>query len=198
MWGVLEIKEETMSKNKSIQKLTLTALLTALVIVLQLLGSFIRLGMFSVSLVLVPIVIGAATCGILSGAFLGFVFGMVVLISGDAAGFMTINAFGTIVTVLLKGTLCGLLSGLTYKLLEKKNRVLAVFAAAIVCPIVNTGVFLLGCFAFFFETIKTWAGDENLVKYFIFGLGLLNFPIELLFNMVLSPVIVRLIDIKNK
>lgn len=182
----------------STQKLTLTALLTALVVILQLMGSFIKLGMFSVSLVLVPIVIGAATCGILSGAFLGFAFGVVVLISGDAAGFMTVNALGTIVTVLLKGTLCGLCSGAIYKLLEKKNRVLAVFTAAVICPIVNTGVFLLGCFAFFFETIKTWAGDQNLVKYFIFGLGLLNFPLELVFNMILSPVIVRLLNIRNK
>lgn len=45
---------ESMSKT---QKLTLLALLTAIVVVLQLLGSFIRFGGFSISLVLVPIVL---------------------------------------------------------------------------------------------------------------------------------------------
>ncbi len=188
----------TISKKNSIQIITLTALLAALVVVLQFMGSFIRIGMFSVSLVLVPIVIGAATCGIVSGAFLGFVFGAVVLLSGDAAGFMAVDAFGTIVTVLLKGTLCGLCAGVVYKAFEHKNKYAAVFLSAIICPIINTGVFVLGCFVFFIDTIRTWAGDETLVRYMIFGLGLLNFPIELVFNIVLSPVIVRLLNIREK
>ena len=53
-------------KNKgkiNTQKLVITAILTALVIVLQFMGSFIRFGMFSISLVLIPIVIGSALCG---------------------------------------------------------------------------------------------------------------------------------------
>ena len=53
-----------MTKNKQIttRTMVLTAVLTAVVVVLQLLGSFIRFGPFSISLVLVPIVIGAAVC----------------------------------------------------------------------------------------------------------------------------------------
>ncbi len=189
-------------KRMSVEILTLTALLTALVIVLQFAGAFIRFGLFQVSLVLVPIVIGAATCGPLTGAWLGFVFGMVVLLNGDAAAFLTINPLGTVITVLLKGTLCGLISGVVYGLFEKKNRLLAVIMAAIVCPIVNTGVFLLGCFVFFYDTILSWASvseySENITKYFIFGLGLINFPIELAVNIVLSPIIVRLLNIRTK
>jgi thiamine transporter ThiT len=55
-------------QNISIKQLTLGAMLTALVVVLQLVGSFIRFGPFSISLVLIPIVIGAATCGPYIGA----------------------------------------------------------------------------------------------------------------------------------
>ena len=182
----------------SVQTLTLGAVLTALVIVLQLMGSFIRFGTFSVSLVLVPIVIGAATCGVLVGGWLGLVFGIVVLLSGDAAAFLAINVPGTIVTVLLKGMLSGLAAGLVYKLLEKYNRYLAVVAAAIVCPLVNTGVFLLGCLVFFLDTIKTWAGGDGLGYYMIVILVGGNFLFELLFNIVLSPIIVRLLDIWKK
>ena len=51
-----------------------TALLTAIVVVLQFLGFFLRFSTFSISLVLMPIVIGAALYGIGTGAWLGLVF----------------------------------------------------------------------------------------------------------------------------
>ena len=99
-------------KNVDLEKLTLGAMLTALVVVLQLVGSFIHLGPFSISLVLLPIVIGAATCGPYIGAWLGLVFGATVLISGDATLFLQFNAPATILVVLVKGIACGLLAGL--------------------------------------------------------------------------------------
>ena len=95
--------------------LVLGAVFTALVIVLQFLGTFIRFGMFSISLVLIPIVIGAATCGVGISTWLGLVFGVVVLASGDAAAFLVVNVPGTIITVLAKGMACGALAGLAYK-----------------------------------------------------------------------------------
>ena len=82
------------------RKLTGIAIFTAIVIVLQLLGSFIRFGPFSISLVLIPIVVGAAMYGTAAGAWLGFIFGLVVLLSGDAAAFLGVNALGTIITVI--------------------------------------------------------------------------------------------------
>ena len=182
----------------SVKTLALGAILTALVVILQFRGSFVHIGIFSISLVLIPIVIGAAMCGKFIGAWLGFVFGVVVLISGDAAAFLAVNILGTVITVLLKGTLCGLFSGLTYDLFARKNQYLGVFAAAIVCPIVNTGIFLLGCLVFFMPVISNWAGDTSLVSFMIFGLGLINFPVELAFNLVLSPVIVRLLKISKR
>jgi len=185
-------------RKQQTRVLVLGAVFTALVIILQLLGSFIRFGMFSVSLVLLPIIIGAATCRYKIGAWLGFVFGMAVLLSGDATAFLTIDYWGTIATVLVKGTLCGLLAGLTYKVLEKFNRYLAVMAAAIVCPIVNTGIFLLGCKLFFFETIKTWgaaAGFNNAVAYMFLGLAGGNFLFELGTNLILSPAVVRVLKL---
>lgn len=189
------MSKRSTTKTKTI---ALGALLTALVIVLQLMGSFIRFGIFSVSLVLIPIVVGAALCGKYIGAWLGFVFGVAVLLSGDASSFMAVNVPGTIITVLLKGTLCGFVSGLLYELISKKSRIAAVFSAAIICPIINTGVFLLGCVLFFMPTIISWAGDTSLYSFMIFGMGLINFPIELGFNIVLSPIIVRLLKFSDK
>ncbi len=189
------------NKKQKIEVMVLGAIFTAIVVVLQLLGSFIRFGPFSISLVLVPIVIGAALCGYKIGAWLGFVFGVAVLLSGDAAAFLGINVIGTILTVLIKGTLCGLVAGLTYKLLQNKNRYLAVMATAFICPIVNTGVFLLGCLVFFLPTITEWgvaAGFSNAAAYMFLGLAGGNFLFELVTNIILAPVILRVINFKNK
>jgi uncharacterized membrane protein len=185
-------------KRIDTKKMVLGAIMTALVIILQLMGAFIKFGPFSISLVLIPIVIGAAECGAAIGAWLGFVFGVVVLASGDAAAFLSVDAIGTVITVLLKGTLCGFAAGLLYKALEKFNRYLAVVCAAIICPLVNTGVFLLGCLVFFMDTLSMWAGGQDVWKYMIFVLVGANFLFELGSNIVLSPVIVRLLNLRNK
>lgn len=190
-------------KNKPVETRVLTgvALFTAIVVVLQLLGSFIRFGPFSISLVLIPIVVGAAMYGKGAGAWLGFVFGLVVLLSGDAAAFLTVNPLGTVITVLAKGTLAGFCAGLTFRALEKKNTYAGVIASAIVCPVVNTGIFLLGCVLFFMETISGWAagmGFENVGTYLIVGMVGLNFVFEMLINIILCPVIMRLISIGKK
>ena len=172
------------------------AILTAIVIVLQLLGSFIRFGPFSISLVLVPIVIGASLYGAWAGGWLGFVFGLVVLLSGDAAAFLAVNPAGAIITCLVKGFLAGLCAGLIYNLISGKNETVATTAAAVVCPVVNTGVFLVCCVLFFLETISGWGsamGFENVGTYMIVGMVGLNFVVEMLVNVILSPVILRLI-----
>lgn len=187
----------TQVRRRKTEKLVLAALMTALVVLLQYLGAFVRFGPFSISLVLIPIVIGAATCGAGIGAWLGFVFGVVVLASGDAAAFLAVDVIGTVVTVLVKGTACGLCAGLTYKALERVNMWVAVIAAALVCPIVNTGVFLIGCLIFFMDTVTTWAGGTNVGHYMIFGLVGGNFLFEVLFNIILSPGVVRLLNIKK-
>lgn len=176
-------------------------LFTAIVVVLQFLGGGIRFGMFSISLVLVPIVVGAALYGWKSGACLGFAFGAAVLLSGDAAAFLVIDPIATVLVVLVKGTACGLVSGLVYQFLEKFNKVIAVFAAAVICPIVNTGVFLLGCQMFFLDTVAQWGasmGFENVAAYMFLGLAGVNFLIEMGVNIVLAPVVVRLIRIGKK
>ena len=180
------------------RKIAGVGLLTAVVVVLQLLGSFIHFGPFSISLVLIPIVVGASLYGVLSGAWLGLAFGITVFISGNAAAFFAVNPGGTVVTVLLKGALAGLLAGAVYKAIEKKNKVIATIVAAIICPVVNTGIFLIGCRLFFFDTIKTWAAGTNVFVYMITGLVGFNFLFELGLNIILSPTIVKLTKLGRK
>ncbi|MBR4121956.1 MAG: ECF transporter S component [Erysipelotrichaceae bacterium] len=191
-----------MSNITKTRNITLIAVFTAIVAVLQFVGATIHFGTFSISLVLVPIVIGAALCGPYAGAWFGFVFSLIVLFT-DSAAFMVINPLGTILTVLIKGTLAGYLAGLVYKKASEKSqhRYFSVGLAAVIAPIVNTGVFLIGCRLFFFETIKAWgagAGFDNAYVYMLVGFVGINFLLELVINIVLSPVIVRLIDYGQK
>lgn len=187
------------TNNKArVMQLTGMGLLTAIVIVLQLLGAFVRFGPFSISLVLIPIVVGAAMYGVGAGAWLGLIFGAAVLLSGDAAAFLAISIPGTIITVLAKGIAAGALSGLLFRLLDRKSTLVATVVAAVVCPVVNTGVFLLGCATFFLKAIETWAGGQNTFVYMIVGLVGLNFLVELLINVVLAPTAVHLIHLGRK
>lgn len=184
-------------KNTKTQKIVGIGLFTAIIVALQLLAASIKFGPFSITLVLAPIVIGAALYGIGAGAWLGVAFGVSVLISGDAAAFMTINPAGTVVTVLLKGMLAGLVTGLIYKALESKNKTVAVVLAGIACPIVNTGIFLAGCYLFFQEWLVSVFGTTGFATV-VTGLVSVNFAVELGINMVLASVIVRVIDIGKK
>ncbi|WP_308618147.1 ECF transporter S component [uncultured Eubacterium sp.] len=184
-------------KNTKTQKIVGIGLFTAIIVALQLLAASIKFGPFSITLVLAPIVIGAALYGIGAGAWLGVAFGVSVLISGDSAAFMTINPAGTVVTVLLKGILAGLVAGLIYKALEKTNKTVAVVLAGIACPIVNTGIFLAGCYLFFQEWLVSVFGTTGFATV-VTGLVSVNFAVELGINMVLASVIVRIIDIGKK
>ena len=173
-------------------------ILTAVVVVLQALAISIRFGVFSISLVLAPIIIGAALYGVWAGGWLGLVFAIMVLATGDAAAFLAINIPGTIITVFAKGICAGLLAGVVYKALEKKNRTAAVVCAGIAAPVTNTGLFLIGCALFFLPTVRAWgeaAGFTNVGVYMLTGFVGLNFIVELAINLVLASVIVRIIQI---
>lgn len=180
-------KELNMTSEKSrfgVRQLVLAAMLTAIVVVLQILGNFIQLTPFlSISLVLVPVVIGAALLGPWVGLWLGFVFGMTVLLAHGADFFLAYDPAATIVVVLVKGSAAGFFAGLVYRLLEKRNQYLAVIVAAVICPTVNTGIFLIGCVLFFTEIFP--------ISWVIIA----NYGLELAVNVLLAPVILRLVNL---
>jgi len=194
---------KTNSKTNA-QRLTGLGILTAVVIVLQVFTTFVHFGPFSITLALIPIVVGAAMYGIGAGAYLGAVFSVIVIImsitGGDPGGLMvwSANPIMCVVICMLKGTLAGFEAGVHYKALEKKNRIVATVVAAIVSPLVNTGLFVLGMIIFFKDTLTAWAGGTDILVYVIFGLTGINFLIELGVNIVLSPVVVQIVDAIKK
>lgn len=184
-------------KHTKTRRMVGISIMSAIVVVLQMLGSFIKFGPVSVSLVLIPIVVGAAMYGPSAGAFLGAVFSIVVLLQPDTAFFYGISVFGTVLTVIIKGILSGLLAGLAFRSVSAKNEWLAVALAAMVCPLINTGIFALGCRLFFWNALME-LGNGNALLFLITGMIGFNFIAEFFTNVVCSPVILRILRAARK
>lgn len=189
----------TDSKNK-VYKLVGTSILAAIIIVLQIVTTYFPTKPFAITLALIPIIIGAAVFGEKAGAVLGGVFSIVVIamcvFGVDIGGAMVWNASPIlcILVCMLKGVAAGYVSGLVYRLLSKKNDIVGTVAAAIVAPIVNTGIFILGLVICFRPLLFAWAGESDVLYYVIFGLTGINFLVELVVNVVLSPIIVKILQ----
>ena len=183
-------------------------MMTSVLIVLELISvGLIRVGIVPITLSLAPIVIGAAIYGWKGGAFLGFVFSFVVYISGlfgGDGGYIlslisfngVISAIATPILIITKGTLAGLFAGLIYKLIAKRNSLLAVICAGIVAPLTNTGIYVLGMITIFRGTLLDGSGISPLV--IIITTIWINFVIELIINLILSVVIDRIIVIAKQ
>jgi uncharacterized membrane protein len=172
-----------------------------LVAVLAYYGGFIKIGgLASISLTLIPVIIGATLFGPLAGAWLGAVAGVIFFATPDAAFWFGLSLPGTLITVMVKGILSGLCAGLVYKLLVKINQYLAVLVSAVVCTVVNTGIFLIGSPVFFSDTVSAGATAEGIsigMYLIVFFVGL-NFVFELIANVVVCPAIVRILNIAKK
>ena len=102
----------------------------------------------------------------------------------------------TLFLCLLKSTAAGLVAGILYRLV--KNKDLGAILAAVVCPICNTGILCIGILAFYNELVTGWAiaeGFSNAIGYVILGMVGINFLVELAINLVLAPVILRVLSI---
>lgn len=198
-------KQNTRWSSQKTFTLVGLAMLTAIVVVLQAVpATAVKFGTENITLVLMPIIIGSALFGWKSGAWLGAVFGAVVLLTGQAAFFMTLNPAGAIITVMLKGILAGLAAGIVYTLIAKKNTpktdFIAVIASGITAPVVNTGIYLLGCAVFFRDIITAGAAEKGVsgFAYAILFMAGGNFLFELGINLVLASVIVYIIKLCKK
>lgn len=198
----------TSRKRLNVVAMVELALLTAAVLILQLAGVAIKLPFLGtpVSLVLVPIALGAMLLGPMAGAWLGFVFGMVVFV---VCGVMATDPFTamlfeanpvlTALTCIVKSTLAGYLAGLVYRAVRKTKPLVATFLAAGVTPLVNTGVFVLGCVTM----MKTVSGiaegaGQSFLYFVIITCAGLNFVFEMILNMALAPALCRVTQIITK
>ena len=195
-------------KGFTTREITGTAILLALVIVLQAFGGSVSIGAVQLNFTLIPIVLGAILFGKWSGSLLGFACGVVVLVQvimGLSPFYVVIWANNPVVTVftcVVKTTVAGFLAGLAYELIAKKSSLAAVFTASAIVPVVNTALFIVGCLCMnksigiFQDSIEM--GGMNVLVFILVGLVTFNFFIELAINLVVSPALHRVIGVVEK
>ena len=187
------------------KNIAVLGILGAFVVILQIFGSYFRIGTVQLSFVLVPIVLGAILTGVYGGAILGFLFGAITLIMGivgvDQFTFILFSDHPvlTILTCIVKATAAGALSGIVYSLVSKKNKTAAVFSAAAIAPIVNTSLFIVGAL-FMSDTLNAnFVQSGTSVMYFlIIGCAGINFIVEFAINLLLAPSVYRIIKVVKK
>lgn len=189
-------------------RLVQLALLSAIIVVLQQIVIPLPGGL-TLSLVLVPIVVGAVLYGPTAGAVLGGVFGVVVTIlvmtarAGDLSTMMWVaNPLVTALICIAKGVAAGWVAGLVAKAFKKRSFIGIVLAAAI-APIVNTGIFLLGMLTVFRDVMMTFAenigmGGTGVIYFAVVVLVGINFIVEFAANLILSPTIASIVKAIRK
>lgn len=187
-----------MKNSKKIQRMVGIASLAAITAVLQVIANYITIGPVSITLALIPLIIGAILYGPWAGMFLGGLIGVIVLTAPSTGGFLAINAFATVVLCLLKTAVAGFVAGFVFKALFKKNLSLAIVLAAISAPLVNTGLFACGCLAFFMPTLQELAGGENVLGYLFLTFIGFNFLIEFFINSILSPTVIYIVRVISR
>lgn len=185
-----------MKNSLQIKRMVGIASLAAIVAVLQIIANYITFGPVSITLALIPLIIGAILYGPTGGAILGALMGLIILTAPSTGSFLAINPIITVILCIVKTGAAGFVSGILFNLFKKRNMKLGVILASIAAPIVNTGLFAIGCILFFIPTIQTWAGEAtNAYAYLFFTMIGTNFIIEFVINSVLSPVVLYIVNI---
>ena len=154
--------------------------LTAMVVVLQLLSNYVQFGPVSITLSLFPIAVGAMLYGPFGGLFLGLVNGAVVLSAPSTISFFfAYSPVGTIAICLLKTGLAGFVAGLIFKLYKKDVKAEFV-AAAIVLP-----------FLILASTDKIFSGSLASLSWGNVLLMIIRFSLALVFALLVVKGLVK-------
>lgn len=186
-----------MKEKFGIRQIAGIGILTAIIAVLQYLANVLPMGTLPFSLGLFPIALGAVMYGPLAGLFLGVIEGGMIIIAPSTELFMSFNPWFTVILCLTKTGLAGLFAGLIYLPFKKKLPLVGSILASFICPIVNTGLFILGTFFVFGGAFGHSIGWEYLSFIFTVLIGF-NFFVELVINGALSPALYKIYDFTSR
>lgn len=175
-----------MEKNTfTTKKFVELALLVAIIIVLAFtpLGYIKTLGL-EITLIVVPVTVGAITLGPAAGAVLGLVFGITSFIqcfgmSAFGAALFQINPFTTCIVCIVPRFLMGWCTGLIYRGLcrIRQARKGAIVVASLMGPLLNTLFFMSALLLFFYQTpmiqdaVKSY-GTTNVLAFAVAFVGI--------------------------
>jgi uncharacterized membrane protein len=186
------------------------AVLTAVIILMSFtpLG-YLKIGAVEISLLTIPVVIGAMTCGPLSGAVLGGVFGLTSFIqcfgmSPFGTALFGINPVYTFIMCMVPRILVGWLAGLIFKALYRADgtKVLPFAAASLLGALLNTTLFMIFLIILFGNSdyIMSIRGESNVLKFAIALVGfngLIEAGVCLIAGTLIAKALVRFIPVNK-
>lgn len=175
----------TTVKTTNVRFLTELALLAAIIILMALTPiGYIRTPFLTVTLITIPVAVGAMILGPKGGTICGLVFGLTSLYTALTApsammgAFLAVNPVFVAILCVVPRVLEGLLCGLIFKGLDKaiKNPV-KYYIAGVCCPVLNTILFMTTLILFFYNcdyvvNLKEAFGTTNPFAFVIALVGI--------------------------
>ena len=187
-------------KRSNIYKMVLIAMFIALMLVMNFtpIGYITVTGAFSITLMTIPVALGAACTGITGGTILGFVFGLTSFAtcfgsSHFGAALLAINPAFTFITCVVARVLAGYLAGIVFKVVKKLKYNYEI--ACLAGPLLNT-LFFMGCLVLFFyntefiQNLAVTLGTANPFAFVVAFVGLQGI-VEAVACFVIATVISR-------
>ena len=195
---------EKTTKKISTRKLTITALLFALIFVLDLsgLGFIFFLGFMKGTILHVPVIIGSVVEGPFVGAVLGLLFGLSSLWSSYARPIPISPAFHNPLVSVLPRILVGITPYFTYKFSKnilqkfKWNEYVASLLASVIGTLTNTVLVLSMIYLLSADFINQIFGVD--AGQFLTTIGITNGPAEILLAAIVCTPIVVVLNTKVK
>ena len=196
------------TKNQSTFRLVQLALFTAIILLMAFtpLG-YIKTPGLEITLLVVPVTVGAILFGPVSGAILGGVFGLTSFIqcfgmSPFGAVLLNINPVGTFIVTVITRILMGWLTGLAFQGFRKWKATKGISFEDPILPGLNTLLFMSAMMLFFYNTeyIQGFAqslGTGNVFAFVIAFVGI-NGLIEAAVCFVLGTAISKAVDLFSR
>lgn len=159
-----------------------------------------------ITLIVIPVTVGAIILGPTSGAILGGVFGITSFIqcfgmSAFGAALLGINPLGTLIVCLVPRVLMGWLTGLIFRALRKidKNKVFSYAVASLAGPLLNTVLFMTTLMLFFYNTDYIQGIAQSLGTHSVIALVVAmvstNGLIEAGVNFIVGTAVAKALDV---
>lgn len=179
------------------------ALMVAIIVVMSLtpLG-YIRTPGLSITLLTIPVAVGAVLLGPAGGAICGAAFGLTSFyqcfgLTAFGTVPLSINPVGTFITTVVMRVLEGWLTGLIFKAVHNSARFSKVsyYIASLCCPLLNTLLFMSSLVIFFYNTdyIQSFAQTLGAANPFAFVLAFVGVQgaIEATICFIIASVLTR-------
>lgn len=190
--------------NQKLVTMSELAVLTALILLMAFTPvGYIKTAGLEITLITIPVIVGAIVIGPAGGAFLGGVFGLtsflqcVMGLSAFGATLLSINPVYTFLVTFPTRLLMGLFTGLVWKLWKKKS-VAAYSVTSLVGALTNTVLFMSTLVIFFYHTefiqsIVTSVGATNVISFVVAFVGI-NGLVEAITCFIIAGAISKVTD----